>query len=265
MSNPRPRALITGASSGIGLSYARHLARTGHDLIIVARRGNLLADLKRELEQAHNIDVEIIVSDLAQALDVARVAERIETGAPVDMLINNAGYAARGKVAALDPDALDEMLRVNVLALSRLSRSAMGRMVAQGRGSIINIASATVFLLLPGNAGYGSSKSYVAAFTRHMQLEAQGTGVRVQLLVPGVVATEFHRIAGADLTQFPPAMIMQVDDLVVASLRALEMDEEVCIPSLPELATWESYLAAERAVAADVSRDRIASRYHGRG
>lgn len=263
MTRSAARALITGASSGIGLSYARHLARTGHDLVVVARRANLLDDLKRELEEAHGIGVEVIVADLADKSDLLRVAERIEHGAPIDLLINNAGYAARGKVAELDPDALDEMLRVNILALSRLSRSAMGRMIAQGRGSIINIASATVFLLLPGNAGYGSSKNYVAAFTRHMQLEAQGTGVRVQLLVPGIVATDFHRIAGADLANFPPERVMNVDDLVVASLRALEMGEAVCIPSLPEVADWDSYVAAEQAVAANVSRDRIAARYHG--
>jgi short-subunit dehydrogenase len=178
------------------------------------------------------------------------------------MLINNAGYAARGAVADFDPDALDRMLRVNVLALSRLSRSAMGRMMAEGRGSIINVASATMFMQFPGNAGYGSSKNYVAAFTRHMQLEAQGSGVRVQLLVPGLVATDFHRVAGADLAEFPSDRVMKVDDLVVASLRALEMEEEVCIPSLPEIGSWDRYVAAERVVAANVSRDRIGARYH---
>jgi short-subunit dehydrogenase len=262
MSKASPRALITGASAGIGLSYAEHLARTGHDLVIVARRAERLKEIAERLQKEHSIEVEVIHADLSVDADVLRVAERIEYGSPVDILINNAGYAARGKVADLDADALDAMLRVNVLAMSRLSRSAMGRMTAEGKGTIINIASATVFLLIPGNAGYGASKNYVAAFTRHMQLEAKGTGVRVQLLVPGIVATDFHKIAGADLANYPQDRIMQVDDLVVASLRALEMNEEICIPSLPDVRDWDAYVAAEQGVAANVSRDHIAARYH---
>jgi short-subunit dehydrogenase len=179
------------------------------------------------------------------------------------MLINNAGYATRGRVAELDPDALDAMLRVNILALSRLSAAAMKAMTAAGRGTIINIASGTVFMQMPGNAGYGASKNSVMAFTRHMQVEAAGTGVRVQLLVPGVIATDFHEVAGNDLANFPPERVMQADDLVVASLRALEMDEPVCIPSLPEIRDWDNYIAAEALVAKNCSRDRPAARYHG--
>jgi len=192
----------------------------------------------------------------------AAVADRIAAGG-IDMLVNNAGYAARGRVAELDPDALDAMLRVNVLALSRLSAAAMKAMTAAGRGTIINIASGTVFMQVPGNAGYGSSKNYVMAFTRHMQIEAAGTGVRVQLLVPGVIATDFHEVAGNDIANFPPERVMQADDLVVASLRALEMDEPVCIPSLPEIRDWDNYVAAEALVAKNCSRDRPAARYHG--
>jgi short-subunit dehydrogenase len=95
-----------------------------------------------------------------------------------------------------------------------------------------------------------------------MHMEAEGTGVRVQLLVPGVIATEFHTVAGGDVHNFPPSMVMKPDDLVVASLRALEMSESVCIPSLPDINDWEKYLAAEAAVATNVSRDHIAKRYH---
>jgi short-subunit dehydrogenase len=113
---------------------------------------------------------------------------------------------------------------------------------------------------LPGNAGYGASKSFVMASTRHMQLEALGTNVRVQLLNPRVIATDYHRVAGNDLSQFPVDRIMSADDL--ASLRALEMGERVCIPSLPDIKEWESYAATERTVAANVSRDSTAQRYH---
>jgi short-subunit dehydrogenase len=258
----RPRALVTGASAGIGKSYAEHLARTGHDLVIVARREDRLQALAAEIGEATGIDVEVLAADLGSDEGVAAVVARIEAGG-VDMLVNNAGYAARGRVAELDPQALEAMLKVNVIALSRLSSAAMKGMTEAGRGTIINIASGTVFMQMPGNAGYGSSKNYVMAFTRHMQVEAAGTGVRVQLLVPGVIATDFHEVAGNDLNNFPPERVMQADDLVVASLRALEMDEPVCIPSLPEVRNWDNYVAAEALVAKDASHDRPAARYHG--
>jgi short-subunit dehydrogenase len=258
----RPRALVTGASAGIGRTFAEHLARTGHDLVIVARREDRLRALAEELGAATQADVEVLAADLGSDAGTAAVAARIAAGG-VDMLVNNAGYAARGRVAELDPDALDAMLRVNIFALSRLSVAAMKAMTAAGRGTIINIASGTVFMQMPGNAGYGASKNYVMAFTRHMQVEAAGTGVRVQLLVPGVIATDFHEVAGNDLANFPPERVMQADDLVVASLRALEMDEPVCIPSLPEIRDWDNYVAAEALVAKNCSRDRPAARYHG--
>jgi short-subunit dehydrogenase len=258
----RPRALITGASAGIGRSYAEHLARTGHDLVVVARREDRLQALAAELSGATQADVEVLAADLGSDAGVAAVVARIEAGG-IDMLVNNAGYAARGRVAELDAEALEAMLRVNVLALSRLSAAAMKAMTTAGRGTIINVASGTVFMQMPGNAGYGSSKNYVTAFTRHMQVEARGTGVRVQLLVPGVIATDFHEVAGNDLANFPPERVMQADDLVVASLRALEMNEAVCIPSLPDMREWDNYVAAEALVAKDCSRDRPAARYHG--
>lgn len=258
----RPRALVTGASAGIGRNFAEHLARTGHDLVIVARREDRLRALAGELGATTGADVEVLAADLGTDAGVAAVAARIAAGG-VDMLVNNAGYAARGRVAELDPDALDAMLRVNILALGRLSAAAMKAMTAAGRGTIINIASGTVFMQMPGNAGYGASKNYVMAFTRHMQAEAAGTGVRVQLLVPGVIATDFHEVAGNDLANFPPERVMQADDLVVASLRALEMDEPVCIPSLSEIRDWDNYVAAEALVAKNCSRDRPAARYHG--
>jgi uncharacterized protein len=259
---PRPAALVTGASAGIGESFARHLARTGHDLVLVARRADRLDALARELEEAHGVAVETIAADLGDAAGLEQVAGRIEAGGPVDLLVNNAGYAARARVADLDTAALDAMLRVNVVALSRLSAAAMKRMTADGHGRIINIGSGTMFMQIPGNAGYGASKNYVAGFTRVMQVEAEGTGVRVQLLVPGVIATDFHAVAGNDLSNFPPERVMGADDLVVASLRALEMEEPVCIPSLPDVRSWDAYVEAEQAVAANVSRDRTAPRYH---
>lgn len=261
MSTQTPRALITGASSGIGKVYAEHLARSGHSLVLVARRTDMLEAIARQLEHEHGVEVEVLSADLGQAEGVTRVAERLEKGTPIDLFVNNAGYAVRGKVGELDPSTLETMLQVNVVAVSRLAHSAMARLKAIGHGSIINIASATAFILLPGNAGYGASKSYVMAFTRHMQLETAGTGIQVQLLVPGVVATEFHENAGTQLSNFAPERVMSADDVVLASLRALQMHELICIPSLPDVKDWEAYQAAERAMAPNLSHDHIAQRY----
>jgi uncharacterized protein len=256
-------ALVTGASAGIGLSFAEHLARAGTSLVLVARRADRLEALAAGLREAHGVEVEVLPADLGSGDGVAAVATRLASEPPIGLLVNNAGFAVRGRVAELDPDALDEMLRVNVLAPSRLSHAAMAAMTARGSGTIINVASGTVFMQLPGNAGYGASKNYVMAFTRTMQAEAEGTGVRVQLLVPGVIATEFHAVAGNAIENFPPERVMQADDLVVSSLRALEMGEAVCIPSLPDVRDWDAYVAAEQALVPKVSRDRPAARYHG--
>ena len=255
------RALITGASAGIGQSYATQLARTGAALVLVARRADRLEELASSLRQGHGTEVEVLPADLSTSEGVATVAARLSAEPAIDLLVNNAGYAARGRVADLDPDALEHMLRVNVVALSRLSQAALRRMTALGRGAVVNVASGTVFMQLPGNAGYGASKNYVMGFTRTMQVEAQDTGVQVQLLIPGVIATDFHQIAGNSLSNFPPERVMHPDELVAASLRALDLGEPVCIPSLPELRDWDAYAAAERAVAANTSRDRAADRY----
>lgn len=257
----RPRALITGASSGIGKSFAEQLAKAGHDLVIVARREDRLREVASALASAHGIDVEVLPADLEDPDGVAAIVRRIEEGSALDLVINNAGYAVRGQVAELDPDALESMVRVNVIALSRLSRAAMGRMVREGKGAIINVASGTVFMQMPGNAGYGSTKNYVLAFTRHMQVEAEGTGVQVQLLIPGVIATDFHEVAGNAIANFPAERVMKAADLVAASLKGLAMGETVCIPSLPDVADWDAYVAAEQRLVPNVSRDRPAQRY----
>jgi len=262
MGKVSPRALVTGASSGIGTVYAQHLARTGHDLVVVARREDRLTSLAKTLQEAHGIEVEIIVADLASSEGTEIVCDRLRGEPPIDILVNNAGFATRGKVAEFDAKAFERMIQVDVIALSHLSNAAMAKMTSRGSGSIINVGSITAFLLFPGNAGYGASKSFVTSFTRHMQMEAAGSGVRVQLLVPGIVATDFHEVAGGNLANYAPERIMKPDDLVVASLRALEMNEPVCIPSLPDIRDWNAFVEVEGKIAANGSRDRTAPRYH---
>lgn len=256
-----PTALITGASSGIGRAYAARLAERGHNLVLVARREDRLRAASDELSALHAVKVEVLPADLEKEEGIARVEQRIGAGEPLDLVVNNAGYAARGAVAGLQGDVFERMLRVDVLALVRLSSAAMSTMSGQGSGAIVNVASGSVFAQMPGNAGYGASKAFVISFTRHMQSEAQGSAVFVQLLIPGIIATEFHNVAGADVSRFPPHMVMQTDEFVAGAIRGLELREPVCIPSMPDLAEWEAYTAAEGRLLPNVSRDRIADRY----
>jgi uncharacterized protein len=253
----RPVALITGASAGIGAIFARQLADRGYDLVLVARREDRLRDLAKALD-THS---EILVADLEGDAGVAAVEARLAQSPPIALVVNNAGFAARGPVAALDPARLTAMLRLNVEALSRISHAAMERMTRAGTGAIVNVASGTAFMQIPANAGYGASKSFVTAFTRHMQAEAAGTGVYVQLLVPGVIETDFHEVAATSIDRYPRDRIMQADDVVGASLNALDRLEPVCIPSLEDTDLWDKWVAAERELAGQVSRDRPANRY----
>lgn len=258
----RPAALITGASSGIGLSFAHHLARTGHDLILVARREDRLRSIAEELSAEHGIDIEVIVADLADPDDLDVVEERLEAGDPVALFVNNAGFAAIGKVGEGDRDDMTDMLLLNVVAFSRLADAAMAGMKRTGHGTIINVGSGTLFTKMATYAGYGATKAYVAYYTRVMQTETQGGNIRVQLLIPGVTATDFHHVAGKSVDDFPPELVMEADDLVVASLRGLELGEPVCIPSLPDVADWDALEAAEAKIAPNASRDKVADRYH---
>ena len=255
-----PRALITGASSGIGREYAIQLARAGCDTVLVARREERLQELAAQLREI-GVEADILVADLAEDAGLQAVCDRIRSDPCCDLVINSAGYASRAMVKDIDMTKLVPMLRINIEATVATSVAALNRMSEEGRGTIINMASGTVFRQMPGNAGYGSSKNFVTAFTRHMQAEAAETGVKVQLLIPGIVATEFHDVAGAELAKYPPEFVMKAEDLVAASLNALKRGELVCIPSVPDIADWDAYVAAEAKVAENASRDRPAERY----
>ncbi|HJQ18661.1 MAG TPA: SDR family NAD(P)-dependent oxidoreductase [Allosphingosinicella sp.] len=256
-----PTAFITGASAGIGRCYAQQLAASGHDLILTARRADRLQAIGDDLASRYGIGTEIIAADLGGDDGAGMLERRIRDGDPIDLVVNNAAFPTKGPVADLDFAALDAMLRVNVVALARLSHAAMYRMTRAGKGAIINVASGTAFRQMLGNAGYGASKSFVVALTRHMQAEARGSGVYVQLLIPGAIATGFHALVGGSVAQFPPERVMQADDLVAASLHAAASLDPVCIPSLPDIKDWDAYVAAEARLTENTSRDRVATRY----
>ncbi len=232
-------ALVTGASSGIGSAFAERLAKDGYDLIIVARRRDRLEELAKRLQESYKASVDVLVADLGKA-DSLRAVEKRIAESDLELLINNAGFGGYMPFVELDPDKAEELINVKVLAVTRLTRAALPGMLQRGRGSIINVSSRLAFSAplgsaqLPKRATYAGVNAYINAFTELLQSELDGTGVQMQALCPGVVATEFHTHVGTDASRFPAAIVMQPEDLVSASLAGLKLGEVICIPALED-------------------------------
>ena len=226
---PRRRALVTGASSGIGAGFVEALARRQWDLVLVARRRERLAEMAKRLRERREIEVEIEAADLTEPADLARVVASVEASVP-DLLVNNAGMGSLGEFAGLDPAREMAQVQLNVAAPLRLSRAALPGMIARGHGSIINVSSLAGFQPIPFNATYGATKAFVLSFSEALHEELRGTGVHVQVLCPGFTRTEFQEQAGMDASGVPGFAWMEVDQVVEASLHGLERGELLCIP-----------------------------------
>ena len=255
-------ALITGASTGIGAIYADRLAKRGHDLILVARNGERLASLARRIANDTGRKVETVKADLTSPADLRRVEDILRTNAGISVLVNNAGVGATDPLVASDVDKMEDMIRLNVTALTRLTYAAAPAFVARGSGTIINISSIVAIAPELLNGVYGGTKAFVLALTQSLVHEIADKGVRVQAVLPGATATEFWDIAGKPVHQLPAQIVMSADDLVDAALAGLDLGETVTIPSLPNQAEWDRYEAARRAMAAKVSSAIAAPRYN---
>ena len=234
MGAARGVALITGASSGIGAVFARQLAARGYDLILVARRADRLERLAEELKAARGLCVEAIPADLTVAEDLAAVERRILAEQNLALLVNNAGFGARGRFFEVDVEGHDHMHRLHILATMRLTHAALQGMVARDRGGVISVSSVAAFTPAPGNVSYHATKAWINHFTEALALElaAAGSHVRVQALCPGFTYTEFHDVMGVDRNVIPRAMWMQAEAVVAASLRGLERGKLIVVPGL---------------------------------
>jgi uncharacterized protein len=248
------RALITGASAGIGAAFAERLARDKYDLIVVARRRDWLEAAAARLRAEHSVNVEVLPADLTKADDLRRVEQRLAQDPRVSLLVNNAGFGGYMPFVQLDPDRAEEQIRLHVLAVTRLTRAALGGMVARKHGAVINVSSRLAFSgslpspPLPKRATYAASKAYINTFTQVLANELEGSGVRVQALCPGLVKSEFHAGMNFDYSQFPPGMVMLPDAVVAASLECLSRGDVFCLPGLPDSSLVAQISEAERRV-----------------
>jgi short-subunit dehydrogenase len=253
--------LITGASSGIGAIYADRLARRGYDLILVARNRSRLAALAQRLENETGRSVKTIAANLYDKADLARIETTLRTNASVTLLVNNAGVGATAPLLDSDVEKMDEMIRLNVGALTRLTYAAAPGFVARGGGTIINIASIVAISPETLNGVYCASKAFVLAFSQSLHHELAVKGVRVQAVLPGATATEFWDIAGLPVHNLPAEIVMSAEDMVDAALAGLDQGEIVTIPSLPNKAEWDGFDAARRAMSGRLSSAVPARRY----
>jgi short-subunit dehydrogenase len=254
-------SLVTGASTGIGAVYADRLAKRGYDLILVARNRDRLAALARRLENETGRSVDIIAADLNDKADLARIEMALRTNARITLLVNNAGVAATTPLLASDVEKMDEMIRLNVGALTRLTYAAAPGFVARGGGTIVNIASVVAISPEALNGVYGATKAFVLALSHSLNHELAAKGVRVQAVLPGATATDLWDKSGLPLRNLPAEIVMSAEDMVDAALAGLDQGESVTIPALPDKAEWDGFEAARRAMAGRLSSAVPARRY----
>lgn len=265
MTNPWPwrRALVTGASAGLGAAFARELAAAGVELVLVARDGERLKALARELPVA----CEVLLADLADPDDLVRVAARLGepccshpaeagrevrrdaehvddvrlgsgddggggAGPPVDLVVNNAGFGTVGAFVDLPVEGEERQVAVNIVALQRLTHAAGAAMAARGTGTILNVASVAGFRPAPRSATYGATKAFVVGFSRAVSTELAPRGVSVTCLCPGLTRTEFHRRAGYDTSGYPRWAWQEASAVATAGLRGAAAGKVTVVPGI---------------------------------
>lgn len=228
------RALVTGASGGIGEAIARRLAADGTALVVVARRADRLEALATEVRQRNAVDVEVVPADLEDAAALARVEDRLRSAeAPVDLLVNNAGYGGSGPFAASDLAGQEGQVRLNVLALLRLTHAALPGMVARGHGSVLNVSSVAGFQPLPNSATYAATKAFVTTFSEGVAAELAGTGVTLTVVCPGFTRTGFQDRSGmgaGERARIPDFAWMDADAVAGEALAAAASGDVLSVP-----------------------------------
>lgn len=227
------RALVTGASSGIGREIAEQLAGAGTDLVLVARSEQVLEELATSLRERAGVEVEVLAADLTDPGALGKVEARVrDLALPVDLVVNNAGFGTFGAFHALDVDREESMIALNVTALVRLSHAAASVMAARGSGGILNVSSLAGNQPLPFNATYGATKAFVTSFGQAIHEELRGTGVHVTTLCPGFTRTKFQEAADVEESWIPDVAWMEAGPVAAVGLQAVADNRAVAVPGL---------------------------------
>jgi len=258
----RPTVLITGASTGIGATYAERFAQRGHDLVLVARDRSRLEALAVRLRTERGVAVDVLPADLTQQADLAAVEARLRDDARIGILINNAGMAQSGGLLQQDGDSIDRLIALNVTALTRLAAAVAPRFAQAGAGSIVNIGSVVGFAPELGMTTYGATKAFVLFLSQGLNLELSSKGVHVQAVLPAATRTEIWERAGIDVNSLPE--VMEVGDLVDAALVGFDRRELVTIPPLQVADRWDALDAARQGLLSDIRQAQVAERYRPR-
>lgn len=258
-------ALVTGASSGIGATYAKRLAARGHNLILVARDTARLENAARQLSSEYGVQIDVLPADLTRHDQLAKVEQRLRTDERIGLLVNNAGMGASDTFVGGDIDMLEQVVQLNVIAVMRLAAAALPGFKARGRGTLINITS--VLALAPElfSGVYSGTKAFVLNFSQSLQKELADTGVHVQAVLPGATFTEVWARSGKKVEDLPADMVMPVDALVDAALVGLDRGERITIPPLPDEAQWEAFQIARMSMLPNLSKSIPAARYQQTG
>jgi short-subunit dehydrogenase len=231
------KAVITGASTGLGAAYADELAHRGSAVVLVARTTDRLETLADRLQKQYGVEAVAMTADLTQRDGQEKVEKLLAEDSTIDLLVNNAGFGTLGSFAKLDLKREMDEVELNVVALVRLAHAAIGAMLPRGRGAVINLASLSAFQPAPFNATYGATKAYVKSFTESLAEELRGTGVQVQVCCPGFTHTEFQERAGLNKSRIPAWAWMTAEAVVRRSLDALDKGTVVCVPGAPNWLT----------------------------
>jgi short-subunit dehydrogenase len=230
--------MVTGASSGIGASFTRLLAGAGYDLVVVARTGDALDQLARQVHADQGTDVEVMVADLGNPRSLADVEARAASPSrPVDVLVNSAGVGSGGRFCDLPVDGESAQIELNINATVRLTRAALPGMVDRGTGGVINLGSLGSFQPAPLNATYSATKAFVLSFTEAVHEEVLATGVKVSCLCPGFTRTGFQERSGLEAAAMPDFVWQEPDDVAAAGWAGWQRNQAVVVPGALNRAT----------------------------
>lgn len=230
-----PKSLITGAASGVGRAFAKHLASQGYDLVLIDKDKEKLEDLSKELSNEYLQEVEIRVVNLSNQSELNNLKDYVSKIDNLEILINNAGFGLSGHFTRNELDKQQEMINVHITACFTLCRVAIPKMVERKKGFIINVSSMSALIPLLGNVVYNATKVFTITFSEALQAELRNTGVKIQVLCPGYVDTGFYNseeLKGFKRATIPKRMWMTADKVAELSLKALKKDKTIFVPGL---------------------------------